>query len=451
MPKVKSSRSHLVSSSTKRIPTTQLKPGMFLVGVYQSWWNSPFFRHNRILTQKDIDQLRQSRIQEVMIDPSRGLDSGEPDHPEEIPNQEESQDLVGSGEESDDVPPIVKEEGKYQEKDQEKDQEKGQDSIESEQQASREAACRIREDAIKAVEAVFEGVKTGTAIDHPVLQATVTKLLDQVFSQGDQLAEAVIIQNLKQFDKALYGHVVDVAVLSLLVGVRLGLNEELLTNLAIGALLHDVGHVRLPKNLLPRKQNLIGDEQSLFERHPQLGVAVLETCPTLSEESRRIVLEHHERQDGSGYPQRLSQSAISNLSDIVGLIDRFDGLVSFGAAPTALPSALAIRCLYQEAKAEKFGSPPVEALIKCLGVYPIGSLVSLTTGERAIVLKANPEQKLKPTVKIITDTAGKAYNVPIVLDLCSSGTSSPDRAISSVLDPGQCKVNVMKYLEVANG
>ena len=441
MPKVKSSRSHLSSSSAKRIPTTHLKPGMFLVGVYQSWWNSPFFRHNRLLTLKDIDQLIQSRIQEVMIDPSRGLDSGEPEHPEENLSHDDAQGSLVMGEESSHVPHSVQEEGM--------NQGNGRGSTESEQQASREAACQIREDTIKAVESVFEGVKTGTTIDHPVLQKTVTKLLDQVFSHGEQLAESVIIQNLKQFDKALYGHVVDVAVLSLLVGIRLELNEELLTHLAMGALLHDVGHVRLPKNLLRRKQNLIGDEQTLFERHPQLGIAILESCPALSEEARRIVLEHHERQDGSGYPHRLQHSAISNLSDIVGLIDRFDGLVSFGGAPTALPSALAIRCLYQEAKAEKFCSTPVEALIKCLGVYPIGSLVSLTTGERAIVLKANPQEKLKPTVKIITDTAGKAYSVPIVLDLCVTGSSSPERAISSVLNPDQCKVNVVKYLEEA--
>ena len=442
MPKVKSSRSHLSSASAKRIPTIQLKPGMFLVGVYQSWWNSPFFRHNRLLTQKDIDQLIQARIQEVMIDPSRGLDSSEPEHPEESLSHDDAQSPIATGEEPSHGPSIVQEEGK--------NQANGRGSTESEQQSSREAACQIRDDTIKAVESVFEGVKTGTAIDHPALQKTVTKLLDQVFSQGEQLAEAVIIQNLKQFDKALYGHVVDVAVLSLLVGIRLEMNEELLTHLAMGALLHDVGHVRLPKNLLRRKQNLIGDEQALFERHPQLGIAILESCPTLSEESRRIVLEHHERQDGSGYPHRLRQTAISNLSDIVSLIDRFDGLVSFGGAPTALPSALAIRCLYQEAKAEKFCPTPVEALIKCLGVYPIGSLVSLTTGERAIVLKANPQEKLKPTVKIITDTAGKAYSIPIVLDLCASGSSSPERAISSVLNPDQCKVNVVKYLEEAN-
>ena len=442
MPKVKSSRSHLSSSSAKRIPTIHLKPGMFLVGVYQSWWNSPFFRHNRLLKQKDIDQLIQSRIQEVMIDPSRGLDRSEPEQPEESLSHEDAQRSIVTDEEPSHVPPIVQKEGK--------EQKNGRGSTESEQQSSREAACQVRDDTIKAVESVFEGVKTGTAIDHPALQKTVTKLLDQVFSQGEQLAEAVIIQNLKQFDKALYGHVVDVAVLSLLVGIRLEMNEELLTHLAMGALLHDVGHVRLPKNLLRRKQNLIGDEQALFERHPQLGIAILESCPTLSEEARRIVLEHHERQDGSGYPHRLRHTAISHLSDIVGLIDRFDGLVSFGGAPTALPSALAIRCLYQEAKAEKFSPTPVEALIKCLGVYPIGSLVSLTTGERAIVLKANPQEKLKPTVKIITDTAGKAYSVPIVLDLCTSGSTSPERAISSVLNPDQCKVNVVKYLEEAN-
>ena len=419
-----------------------------MVGVGQAWWSSPFFRHNRRVTKKDIDQLVQSGIGVVLIDPSRGLDVTKPEHEDggvgdvtesEREDEDVADDTCSSTGLLENLPgdPNALPNLDHQE-----------DSPCLTTQASLEAACKVRDDAIKAVEDVFEGVKTGMPIDQPLLQQTANKLLDRVFNEGEALAEAVIIQNLKHFDKALYDHVVDVAVLSLLVGVQVGLDEEELHSLAIGALLHDVGYTRLPKNLLRRKQNLIGDEQTLFNRHPEFGFSILQTCPTLSDEARRIVLEHHERQDGSGYPHGLNNTAISTLSEIVGLIDRFDGLVSHWGGGVPLPSALAIRSLYQEARAEKLGQTPVEALIKCLGVYPAGSLVSLTTGEQAVVLKANPQEKLKPIVKMITDTMGKPCQVPLVIDLSVPDSSSGDRAIASVLDPDMVKVNVVKYLEI---
>ncbi|MGB0910168.1 MAG: HD-GYP domain-containing protein [Nitrospirales bacterium] len=431
------------SLNSKRIPTSQLKVGMFLVGVDESWWKSPFFRHNRLLeNQKEVDLLLKSNIKEVMIDPSCGLDvtEGEDEYShleciettERLDQSEEAVDGVGSSGESMET---VETSGS------------GTFPHLAGRQAvfAHAAAQAARDDAVTAVESIFEGVKTGDAIDQPKLQHMVEALLSQVLSQGEVMVEAMLIQNLRAFDKALYGHVVDVAVLSIMVGIQLKFDDESLQVLALGGLLHDVGHVRIPRNIHRRRHNLFDEEEALFKRHVELGLAILDSCPTIPVDVRRVVAEHHERQDGSGYPNRLTTDRISSLSEVVGFIDHFDTLISPWGAPPCLPTALAIRKLYQEAKLGTLRAISVEALISCLGVYPIGSLVSLSTGERAIVLKVNASERLKPVVKVIVDSHGKLYDPPIDQDLSTTNTLEEERVIQAILDPAKYKIDVGKY------
>ena len=403
------------------------------MGVDESWWKSPFFRHNRLLeTQKEVDLLRKSDIKEVLIDPSRGLDV-------EGHNQEEPSTFQQTPIETDEEHE-VQDEATIERKDGEFF------AVLSEKSSSSRAADEIRNDAINAMESIFEGVKTGESIDEPKLQQTVHALIQQVLAQGEAMVEAMLIQNLRQFDKALYGHVVDVAVLSIMVGLQLEMDENALQHLALGGLLHDVGHVRVPRNILRRKHNLVGEEQGMFERHVELGLSILEQCPTIPPEVHRVVKEHHERQDGSGYPEHVQAEHLLELSDVVALIDQFDVLVSQWGPPPSMPTALAMRSLYRDAHAGKLRAVSVEALIRCLGVYPLGSLVSLSTGEHAIVIKTNAHERLKPTVKIISDCDGKLCSVPFTEDLAATSSRQTDRAIRDILNPANLKIDVGKYL-----
>ncbi|GJL65244.1 MAG: HD family phosphohydrolase [Nitrospirales bacterium] len=416
------------ASTTKRIATSQLKSGMFLVGVYQSWWKSPFFRHNRLLkSQKEVDLLLKSDVKEVMIDPSRGLDVSEELEGQSDESRAEAQqpeiDVV-LGEDT----PLREEDGPA-----------------SSPLSPQVVSLKVKHDALVSMERVFEGVKTGASIDHPKLQQTMQALLEQVFAQEQAMAEVYLIQNLQQFDKTLYEHVVDVAILSVMVGIQLGLHEKALEVLALGGLLHDVGHVRIPRNLLRRKYELAEHEQVIFERHVDRGLAILEQCPAISSDVHRVVAEHHERQDGSGYPSHRTADELLVLSDIIGFVDQLDALVSHWGPPPGLPTALAIRKLYLAAQNGKLRTESVEALIRCLGVYPLGSLVSLSTGEWAVVIKINPFERLKPLVNIITDHEGNFNVLPFIEDLAVSHPSGQERVILDILNPISEKVDVAKY------
>ncbi|GJL53224.1 MAG: phosphodiesterase [Nitrospirales bacterium] len=396
---------------------------MFLVGVYQSWWKSPFFRHNRLLkTQKDVDVLLKSDIKEVMIDPSRGLDVHEETEKPSSTLPSSAQTPIGDVLQDEEVCSAS--------------------SVPSPQDVS----IQIKHDAVTAIERVFEGVKTGAVIDHPTLRHTMQALVKQVFSQEQVMAELYVLENLHAFDKTLYDHVVDVAILSIMVGLQLGVNERDLEVLALGGLLHDVGHVRIPRNVLKRKHELGEHERVIFERHVGRGLAILEQCPSISSEVQRVVAEHHERQDGSGYPFQRAHREISPLSDIVGFIDQLDACVSPWGPPPGLPMALAVRQLYMYAKEGQLRVEPVAALIRCLGVYPLGSLVRLSTGEQAVVVKTNPLERLKPTVKLISDQNGRVYDSPIIENLAASNTSTPQRMIEDILNPANLHIDVQQYV-----
>jgi hypothetical protein len=138
-------------------------------------------------------------------------------------------------------------------------------------------------------------------------------------------------------------------------------------------------------------------------------VAVLSKARGIREECRRIVLEHHERLDGSGYPAGLKGLAISPLSEIVGIVDMYDAMLSGREGRPSLPPAQAIKELYKHGLKGHCDRGWIERTIRCLGIYPVGSLVELSTGERGVVLAVNPVDALRPIVKVIWDAAGRAY------------------------------------------
>jgi HD-GYP domain-containing protein (c-di-GMP phosphodiesterase class II) len=259
------------------------------------------------------------------------------------------------------------------------------------------------------------------------------------------------VQKMQEFDRTLASHATDICVLSLIVAQEMSgvsIDHE---ELGIGALLHDAGYLRLPRNLYRRSRELGGHERSLMQQHPQLAAAVLaqRSEGAVPEAIRLIIAQHHERLDGSGFPQGLKGDALSLGGQLVGLVDTYDGMVSWRSDRAPLLPHDAIRQLFVLGEKGRFDKSLVEVTIKALGVYPVGSLLKLNTGERAIVVGVHPEHRLKPTVKIITGPLGQSYEHPIVVDLANPGSEQPARTILRALDPRQEHVSTAEYFESA--
>jgi HD domain len=158
--------------------------------------------------------------------------------------------------------------------------------------------------------------------------------------------------------------------------------------------------------------------------------------------------EHHERLDGSGYPNRLSGGQSSILAQMTGLVDAYDDLAGNPSGRTSISPSQAVQQLYKFGLGLQHDPVLVEQLIQCLGIFPVGSFVELTTGERAIVYSVNQRDRLKPVVKLVTDTSQSWYETPPIVDLSMPDATVPARAIARVLDPRVDKVDVASYCTV---
>jgi len=179
-----------------------------------------------------------------------------------------------------------------------------------------------------------------------------------------------------------------------------------------------------------------------------LGALLLQNAEELPPLVRQIVLEHHERIDGSGYPNRLRGADVSFASQVVAITDAYDDMLS-GRNQAPLQPSEVLRQLFLQSNAGALDRALVERVIRCLGVYPIGSLVELNTGERGIVIAANRADTLKPTVRIMTTRTGmNQYNGPIV-SLADTDGGAPERRIVAALDPGRERIDPLAFLKVA--
>jgi putative nucleotidyltransferase with HDIG domain len=255
------------------------------------------------------------------------------------------------------------------------------------------------------------------------------------------------LQKMKRFDRTLASHALDVCTLSLIVAHDFGVSEGDLEMLGAGALLHDIGYVRLPRNLYRRSHELTEQEHTMMEQHPALGLAMLHDAKENRDTVVRIVVEHHECHNGSGFPHKLSGDSISVLAQLVGLVDIYDGMVSRrGGHPAMLPHD-AIRQLFRLGDTGQYAKDLIQTMIGSLGVYPIGSLVLMNTGEQAVVVGMNYTQRLKPIVKVITGPHGGSYLTPIRIDLGDQAVGKSARTITKILDPLHERVNVAMFLD----
>ena len=414
------------SNTRKRVSVAQLKPGVYVVDLDRSWFQTRFYFHRRLIKDaKDIEALKKHGIREVVIDTARGADVAAPlAHPlpetvaavpsEEAPAAEPETRPVSPAEIA--LRPLTQE---------------------------LEAARTIHAEAMAEAQKIFDGVASGSPVNSPAAQKVVTDLLGSITRSPEA---NLLLTQMRRFQNDLFTHAVNVCVLCLVIGTLEEFKNEIAV-LGLGALLHDVGKTRLPRNLIRRRELYSESERKLLEQHPKIGAALLETSENIPNLTHRIVVEHHERIDGLGYPFGTEGSQISPLSQIVAITDAYDEMLT-GRKLAPLQPLEVLRQLYMQGNAGAFDRSLVERIIRCLGVYPAGSLVELNTGERGIVIAANRKDSLKPTLRIISSRDGLALSNGPIISLIDTDNGSSERRIIRALDPGKERVNPLAYLKL---
>ena len=252
---------------------------------------------------------------------------------------------------------------------------------------------------------------------HPVAVERVEEVVEEMVESMVRNPDALMwVARLREKDMTTYGHGLQVAVYLVAFGRHLGFPRAQLAQLGTIGLLLDIGKTRLPRALLEKQGRLTAEEFEQVKAHVALGLEILSATPNWQEEVTEGIAQHHERMNGSGYPHGLRGEAIGLFGRMAGISDCFAALTKSRPYAEAVSSYEALRSITGWG-GEIFHAPLTEQFVQAVGVFPVGSLVELSTGEVAVVVSHNKVRRLKPRVLLLTgpDKTPAAY--PTMVDL----------------------------------
>jgi HD-GYP domain-containing protein (c-di-GMP phosphodiesterase class II) len=261
-------------------------------------------------------------------------------------------------------------------------------------------AVRTAKDLITEARSV--GAKTGRATRLSDEKRDVVTPVIDVLAEKRRLLDYIDQKPYKEYE---YYHAVSGMILSLLIGFELGFDRERLYELGVAALLHDIGSVFLPPEILNRPGTLTDEEFEMVKRHTDMGFAYLHERFMLSEEASMGALQHHENYDGTGYPSGLKRKQISLVGRIIAVTDVYDALVSRRPFRAAMYARQGLEILEQKAD-RKFDPDIVEAFAKAIAPFPIGVTVKLSNAEKAVVFRNSRDNPNRPKL-ISADRKGE--------------------------------------------
>jgi HD-GYP domain-containing protein (c-di-GMP phosphodiesterase class II) len=246
---------------------------------------------------------------------------------------------------------------------------------------------------------IFANVERGQGLDMAGIKRAVEPMIDSISRNPDA---CIWLARMKQEDQYTYQHSLGVSIWAVALGRQLGLPKSDLRSLAIGGLLFDVGKLQLDNELLTSNRPLTKDEIETVKSHVRLGVESIENSGILNRDVLDMVSYHHERHDGSGYPEGLSGDRIPIFARIAAIVDCYDAITSHRSYARATSPSIAIKQLY-EWKDIDFQAELVEEFIQAVGIYPAGTLVELSSGEVAVVMAEYRTRRLRPKVMVLLD------------------------------------------------
>ena len=271
---------------------------------------------------------------------------------------------------------------------------------------------------------------------------------------ADQIVEneslLISMTTLKDYDEYTYYHSVNVCILSLSLGHRLGLSRKVLSELGLSALLHDIGKIEVPKEILNKPSEFSEEEWRIVRKHPTWGAWAILKIQGINPSSMNAAVsafEHHLYYDLSGYPKIKSKIILDLFSKIITIADQYDAMTSsrvYSRMPQPPDKALSIMV---ERSGTQLDPHFLKIFINMIGVYPIGTLVMLDTNELGLVFESstNPDFIDRPRVIVLVDSAGK--NVKYTVDMMEKDDKGNfKRNIVKTLDPNQYKINLAEYL-----
>lgn len=402
----------------KKISVSQLKPGMYVHDLSCGWMDHPFLRKQfPINSDKDVAKIADAGIREVYIDTGRGPDVGDAPTEEEVIHELEAAMMEAAGRE----PAAAR-------------------AISTREEMTR--AQKVHSEANLIVRNIMRDVRLGKQVHVDRIEPMVEKISASVLRNSGALLSLSRIRNK---DEYTFQHSVGVATLMIAFCRGLGLDEETIRQAGIGGMVHDVGKMQTPDKILNKPGKLTDDEFVVMRHHVVASREILEITPNISQTALEVAAQHHERYDGSGYPNKMKGDEISRIGQMSAIVDVYDAITSDRVYHKGMPPTDALRKMFEWSKFH-FNPELVQAFTKVIGIYPVGALVMLESQRIAVVAEQREASMLQPLVRVVFDARRNYYLQPQDVDLSRPmGKGGADRIVGHEL-PEKWQIDPMKFL-----
>lgn len=392
-----------------KIAVSGLKLGMFVCELDRPWLETPFILQGfPIRTLDDIDEI--AKYCEWVI-------------------VEQSEDVWQKPEERSSINPELKRGNPYP------------------NHVTRQQEKRTAETAHTAARALtrsfMDDVRLGRAIDIREVKVTVSECVKSILRNPDAMSWMAKIRSRDQYTSE---HSLNVGLLAITFGRALGASEEDLNKLGFAGMLHDIGKMRTPLDILNKEGALSTEEFNIIKSHPQDGRDILLSHKNIYHGAVDVAYGHHEALDGSGYPRAIKAGGITDFTRIITLCDVYDAITSDRSYRRGASSLNALKIIH-DARGTKYDPKLAEDFIECIGLYPPGSVVELHSGEVGIVISTNYRHRHLPKVLVLRDPDKQSGSERVIaLEKLATDVQSA-RLIKSVLPNGSHGIRVEDYIE----
>ncbi|MCD2519358.1 HD-GYP domain-containing protein [Massilia sp. G4R7] len=393
---------------------------MFIHDLDCGWMEHPFVRSRFLLsTEDEIVKIRSARIRGVVIDCSKGMDV------DDAPTLAQAEAALDAEVAAIAARPIVV----------------ARVSLGEELQR----AAQIRKQAVGLVRTVMADARLGKAVELDQVSPVVQAVTESILRNSGALLGLLRIKNK---DDYTFLHSVSVCALLVAFCRSRKMDDETIYQAGLGGLLHDTGKALVPDAILNKEGRLTDEEFEVIKRHPRDGYDILVKTPEIGHIPLDITLHHHERRDGSGYPDRQPESEISELAQMAAIVDVYDAITSDRCYHKGMPAAEALRKIYEWSKFH-FNPTLAQEFMRCVGIYPVGTLVLLESGRLGVVIEPHETSLLTPKVNVFFSTKNQAYIKPQTLDLSKPfGFGGGDKIVRHE-SPEKWQVNPLQFLNIA--